>query len=364
MSAAAARRGQLYGVILAGGRGTRFWPLSRRETPKQLLNVVGERSLLQQTVERLRPLIPPERIWVLTSELLRRRVILQLPEVPRRQVVAEPVQRNTGPAIALAAKLVNDADPQAVIGIFPSDHAIGRPAVYLQTLRKAARAARAGKLIVLGIPPAWPETGYGYIELPAGAKAGANDALKVVSFREKPQLPAAKRFVKAGNFYWNSGQFLWRTSAILEAIGRYMPATAEAIGKLAPAASRGFTRSLREQYPRCENLSIDYGVLEKAENIAGFACEDFGWNDVGSWEAVYRLLSKDPAGNVARSEMIQLDSAANYVDAGKKLVALVGVRNLVVVDTPGALLICGRDEAQKVSRMVQLLEEAGREELL
>lgn len=363
MSAAAAK-GQLYGVILAGGRGTRFWPLSRRKNPKQLLNVVGERSLLQQTVERLRPLIPAERIWILTSELLRRRVVEQLPEVPRRQIIAEPVQRNTAPAIALAARLVNDTDPQAVIGIFPSDHAISRPAVYLKALRRAARAARGGELIVLGIPPAWPETGYGYIELPAGTKAGSGDAVKVVSFREKPQLAAAQRFVRAGNFYWNSGQFLWRAGTILEAIARHMPATAEAIAKVAPVLARGFTRSLREQYPYCEDLSIDYGVLEKAGNISGFACENFGWNDVGSWEAVYQLLSKDGAGNVARSEMIQIDAAFNYVDARKKLVALVGVRDLVVVDTPDALLICKRDEAQKVSKLVQLLERAGREGLL
>lgn len=361
---AAAVKGQLHGVILAGGRGTRFWPLSRRRNPKQLLNVVGAGSLLQQTVERLRPVIPPERIWILTSELLRRRIVSQLPEVPRRQIIAEPVQRNTAPAIALAAKLVNDRDPEAVIGIFPSDHAISRPAVYLRTLRRAARAARGGELIVLGIPPAWPETGYGYIELPAGTKQGSGDALKVVSFREKPELAAAKRYVNAGNFYWNSGQFLWRTRTILDAIARYMPAAAAAIGKVAPVSSRSFARSLREQYPRCENISIDYGVLEKANNIAGFACEDFGWNDVGSWEAVYQLLSKDRAGNVTRSEIVQIGAASNYVDARKKLVALVGVRDLVVVDTPGALLICKRDEAQKVSKVVQLLEGAGREDLL
>ena len=363
MSVAAAK-GQLYGVILAGGRGTRFWPLSRRRNPKQLLNVVGDESLLQQTVERLRPLIPPERIWILTSELLRRRIIWQLPEVPRRQIIAEPVQRNTAPAIALAAKLVNDNDPEAVIGIFPSDHSISRPAVYLRTLRRAARAAQKGELIVLGIPPAWPETGYGYIELPADAKAGGGDAVKVVSFREKPHLAAAKRYVNSGNFYWNTGQFLWRTTTILDAIARHMPATAKAIGNIAPAASRDFARSLKAQYPRCENLSIDYGVLEKAKNISGFACQDFGWNDVGSWEAVYQVLAKDRAGNVARSELIALDASANYVDGRKKLVALVGVRDLVVVDTPGALLICHRDRAQQVSKIVRILEEAGREELL
>ena len=363
MSAPAAK-GQLYGVILAGGRGTRFWPLSRRKNPKQLLNVVGDRSLLQQTVDRLRPVIPPERIWIVTSEPLRRRIVSQLPEVPRRQIIAEPVQRNTAPAIALAAKLVNDTDPEAVIGIFPSDHAISRPTVYLKTLRKAARAARGGELIVLGIPPAWPETGYGYIELPAGARKGSGDAVKVVSFREKPELARAKRFVKAGNFFWNSGQFLWRTSTILDAIARHMPDTLEAIAKVAPLSSRRFAGTLREQYPRCENLSIDYGVLEKAGNISGLACEDFGWNDVGSWEAVYQLLSKDRSGNVARSELIQLDAASNYVDARKKLVALVGVRDLVVVDTPDALLICNRDEAQRVSKVVQLLEGAGRGDLL
>jgi len=287
-----------------------------------------------------------------------------LPEVPRRQIVAEPVQRNTGPAIALAAKLVSVTDPDAVIGIFPSDHAIGRPAVYRKALRTAACAARGRGLIVLGIPPAWPETGYGYIELPPGTQVGTSEPVAVVRFREKPGLAAAKRFVKAGNFYWNSGQFLWLASTILEAVDRFMPLTADAIRQVAPVTSSRFVRSLRQHYPRCENLSIDYGVLEKADNIYGFACEDFAWNDVGSWEAVYQLLARGRAANVARSEVLQINAGANYVDARKKLVALVGVSGLVVVDTADALLICRRDEAQKVSRLVEELEQSGREELL
>jgi mannose-1-phosphate guanylyltransferase len=364
MKAGSRQLDHFHAVILAGGRGTRFWPRSRKARPKQLLPFIGEQSLLRQTVDRLRALAPAERVWVLTSKQLRRQIQKELPEVPRRQVVAEPEQRNTGPAIALAARLLLDQDPQAIMGVFPSDHFISKPAPFAACARQAVRAAARGDLVVLGLQPQWPETGYGYIEFPRSTVCGATSPVPVVRFREKPALAQAKRFVRAGHFYWNSGMFTWRAAAIWEAVKRFMPTTAAEVAQIAPAQSRRLRASLAEHYPRCENVSIDYGVLEKAENIVGFACEDFGWNDVGSWEAVYQLLPKDREGNVARNPMLLEEARGNYVDAPGKLVAMVGLNDLIVVDTADALLICPRRQAQVVSSVVKALEKAGLEKLL
>jgi mannose-1-phosphate guanylyltransferase len=363
MTALSAQDGHRHAVILAGGRGTRFWPRSRRRLPKQLLPVVGETSLLQQTVERLAPLVPPERIWILTNQILREQTLRQVPGIPPRQVIAEPVQRNTGPAIALAAHLIRSQDPQAVMGVFPSDHFISQPRVFLKLLERAFRAAAKEHLIVLGIRPRWPETGYGYIEFPKG-KLTAAAPCNVVRFREKPNLAAARRFVKAGHFFWNSGMFLWRADVIARAIADNMPQTAAVIAEIPPVASSNFSAALAGRYPACQDLSIDYGVLERAGNIRGFACPDFGWNDLGSWQAVYDLMPKDEFGNVRRSPAVLGDESGNYIDAPGKLVALIGVHDLIVVDTPDALLVCPRSQAQKVSALVKALEAEGLEDLL
>src|SRR5271167_3842773 len=198
----------LYGLILAGGRGTRFWPRSRRANAKQVLKFFGERSLIQQTVDRLRPVLPPERIWILTNDYLRAEIVKQLPEVPKKQILAEPAQRNTAPAIGLAAHILQSIDPEAVMGVFPSDALIARPRDYQRLLKPAFRAAREGKIVVLGIQPRWAETGYGYIELPGGIRPGSAP-VDVVNFREKPDAARAKEFVDAGNVYWNAGMFFW-----------------------------------------------------------------------------------------------------------------------------------------------------------
>lgn len=352
-----------YGLILAGGRGTRFWPRSRRRTAKQVLNVVGERSLIQATVDRLSAVIPPERLWVLTNSYLRDEIVRQLPEIPAAQILAEPAQRNTGPAIGLAAHLLHSRDSEAVMGVFPADHVIGRPARYRQLVRSALRAVRSGQIAVLGIPPRWPETGYGYIEFPRGAQPGLKP-VQVRSFREKPDAATARRYLKAGNFYWNAGMFFWRTSTLLDALRRYLPKTATLLASLPPFDDPHFSARLEQVFPRCENISIDYAVLEKAANVVGIPCDEIGWNDVGSWNAVYELLPRDLHGNVTGSEAICQDSRGNYVDARGKMVALLGVENLVVVDTPDALLIASRDRAQQVGEIVKILESRKREDLL
>jgi mannose-1-phosphate guanylyltransferase len=353
-----------YGLILAGGRGTRFWPRSRKRSAKQVLNVVGERSLIQATVDRLAPMIPPERLWVLTNDHLRETIVKQLPEIPKRQILAEPAQRNTAPAIGLAAQILHGIDPRAVMGVFPSDHVIAREPAYRAAVRIALKGASQGRLMVVGIEPRWPETGYGYIKFPQGTKAGADGALKVHGFVEKPDLPKARRYVKAGNFYWNSGMFFWPTGLLLEELRRHLPRTATLLASLPAFGSRRFASALESAFPLCDNISIDFGVMEKAATVYGVAAGDFGWNDVGSWNAVYELLERDAQGNSIELESIVLDSHNNFVDARGKLVALVGVRDLIVVDTPDALLVASRDCAQKVGDVVKALEKRERHDLL
>jgi mannose-1-phosphate guanylyltransferase len=354
----------VHGLILAGGRGTRFWPKSRKSSAKQVLKLFGDRSLIQQTVDRLRPVLPPERVWILTNGHLRDEIVRQLPEVPKRQILAEPAQRNTAPAIGLAAQILHGLDPESIMGVFPADHVIGKPRPYIRLLKAALQAAQRGKIVVLGIEPRWPETGYGYIEFPKSVKAGGMNALAVQRFREKPDAATAARFLRAGNFYWNAGMFFWRTSVLLDSLRQHLPKTASLLASLPPFGSRRFAAGLEAVFPKCENISIDYAVLERASNVVGLPAGDIAWNDVGSWNAVYELHTRDRAGNALRTHALIEDSQGNYIDAGKKLVALLGVKDLIVVDTPDALLIADRGRAQQVGDLVKLLEKAGHNHLL
>jgi mannose-1-phosphate guanylyltransferase len=348
----------LYGLILAGGRGTRFWPRSRRANAKQVLKFFGDRSLIQQTVDRLRPVLPSERIWILTNDHLRAEIVKQLPEVPKKQILAEPAQRNTAPAIGLAAHILQSIDPQAVMGVFPADHVIGKPRDYVKLIRPAFKAAKEGKIVVLGIEPRWAETGYGYIEM-------SNLQGPVASFREKPDAATAEQFLKAGNFYWNAGMFFWKTSVLLDELRKYLPKTATLLAGLPAFSHRQFAARMAEVFPRCENISIDYAVLEHAKNVVGIPAGDIGWNDVGSWNAVYELHRRDAQGNAVRGDALLLDSGGNYVDAAKsKLIALLGVHDLIVVDTLDALLIADRSRAQQVGDLVKQLEKEKRDNLL
>jgi mannose-1-phosphate guanylyltransferase len=348
---------------MAGGRGTRFWPRSRKRNAKQVLRFFGERSLIQQTVDRLSAVIPPENLWVITNDYLQREIRRQLPEVPKRQIIAEPAQRNTAPCIGLAAHILAQFDPAAVMGVFPADHLILKEARFRNFVKAAFRAAETHNVVVLGIQPRWAETGYGYIEFPKNVQAGGNAAIAVTSFREKPDPRTAKRFVERGHFFWNAGMFFWKASAVLELMRQHQPKTAALLAGLPPVESRNFAKKLAEAYPLCDNISVDYAIIEKERQVVGLPLDDIGWNDVGSWDAVYELAAKDANGNAARGELMAEKSSGNYVDA-QKLVALVGVENLVIVETPDALLVASRNSAQDVSQIVKWLEAQGREDLL
>ena len=352
-----------YALIMAGGRGTRFWPRSRKRNAKQVLRFFGERSLIQQAVDRLEGVIPPENIWVLTNDFLQEKIRKQLPDIPKKQILAEPSQQNTAPCIALAAHILAELSPEAVMGVFPADHLILKEGRFRRFVKAAYKAAEKNDVVVLGIQPRWAETGYGYIEFPQEVAPGRFETAAVSSFREKPDEKTAKQFLQAGHFFWNAGMFFWKAATVLELMRQHQPKTATLLASLPSFKNKKFTKKLQETYPLCDNISIDYAVIEKAQNVAGIALDDIGWNDVGSWEAVYELTDKDGNGNASQGEIIAENSRGNYVSADKP-VALVGVENLVIVDTPDALLVANRARSQEVSKIVKHLDAQKREELL
>jgi mannose-1-phosphate guanylyltransferase len=355
-----------YPVILAGGRGTRFWPLSRKRRAKQLLALDGKHTMIQQTVTRLLPLAPASRFWVITNNDLRPAIMRQLRKLRPPQIVPEPAGRNTAPAIGLAAFLLLRHDPDAVLGLFPSDHVIAKPDEFRATLTRGIEIAAAGEnTIVLGIRPTRPETGYGYIEAGAPDQQGA---LRVRRFTEKPDLARARQFVGAGNYFWNSGMFLWRAATLANALREHLPKTASILEKIASAyGTRKFAETFRKLYPKCENISVDYAVLEprsaKGEVESRIFClpSDFGWNDLGSWTALHEhhVAKSQPSNGslVNAAGSFALNARNNYVHAPGKFVAVVGVDNLVIVETEDALLITTLDQSQDVGKVVKHLDE-------
>ena len=367
-----------YPVILAGGRGTRFWPLSRKRRAKQLLALDGKQTMIQQTVARLASMAAPSRFWIITNDDLRPAILRQLPKLHAKQIIAEPAGRNTAPAIGLAAFLLLRHDPDAVLGLFPSDHVIADPVQYRATLAKGIEIAAAGEnIVVLGIRPTRPETGYGYIEAgapeAASPKAGALEhqgalPLRVRRFTEKPDLGLARQFLDAGNYFWNSGMFLWRAHTLADALREHLPNTAPLLEKIAAAyGTRKFAETFRKLYPKCENISVDYAILEprsaKGEAQSRIFClpSDFGWNDLGSWTALHEhhvAKAKLGGGNpVSAFGSFSLNAKNNYVHVLGKFVALVGVSNLVIVETEDALLITTLDQSQDVGKVVKHLDE-------
>ncbi len=363
-------------VILAGGSGTRFWPRSRRARAKQVLALDGERSMIQQTVERLKPLAPHSKAWIITNEYLAGEISEQLPGLPESHIVREPVARNTAPACGLAAFIIERENPEAVLGVFPSDHVIADEPRFLKALQKAIAIAGTGdNIIVMGIEPSRAETGYGYIETGDLTKDG--EALHVRRFIEKPNQMRAEEFVAAGNYYWNSGMFVWSARTLANAVREHLPETAPLLETIAAAhGTPEFDKVFRDLYAKCENISVDYAVLEprsaKGEHISHLYClpAEFSWNDLGSWASLYEYqidsrLRGDGDGNVSETDgHMAIDATNNYIFSPRKFVALVGVENLVIVDTEDALLIAHRDHSQDVGKIVKELSLTGRSELI
>src|SRR5438034_11740240 len=357
---------KFYAIILAGGRGTRFWPLSRKRRAKQLLALDGKQTMIQQTVSRLLPLASLKRFWVITNEDLQREIARQLPRLAKPQIIAEPIGRNTAPAIGLAAFILSRTDPDAVIGMFPADHVIADENRFRQTLSEGIRIATVGEnIVVLGIRPTRPETGYGYIE--AGASFQGH-ALRVRRFTEKPDAERAAGFLAAGNYFWNSGMFLWSARTLVDALHEHLPKTAQVLEQIAHAfGTRKFAATFRRLYPKCENISVDYAILEprsaKGEQYSNIYClrADFGWNDLGSWTALHEhQISKQtqPDGNLISAQGIfTLNASGNYIYAPGKFVAVVGINDAVVVETEDALLVTTRANAQDVGKVVKHLDE-------
>ncbi len=336
-----------------------------------LLPLNSDKSMIQETVERLSPLAPNGKFWIITNEDLREPILEQLPALSSGHVLAEPAGRNTAPAIGLAAFILERVDPEAIIGMFPSDHVIFEEKQFLENVVRAATIAASGpNIVVMGIQPTRPETGYGYIE--AGAASG-DGALRVVRFTEKPDLDTARQFVAARNFYWNSGMFVWGARTLADALREHLPKTAIVLEQIAASyGTAAFDETFAALYPTCENISIDYALLEprsrKGEGKSGIYCipAAFGWNDLGSWTALYEHRTANQAGQpnvISAARKFELDASGNFVHS-KKFVAVVGVKDLVVVETDDALLITTRDKAQDVGKVVAYLDKENLKDLV
>lgn len=353
----------MYIVILAGGSGTRFWPLSRVARPKQLISITGDRSMLQRTVERVLPL-NPKRILIITNHLQAdetERQMQRYESVPI-DVIAEPAARNTAPAIGLAAALIAAHDPSGIMAVLPADHFIKNEKALRDTLLFASQAARNGFLVTLGIMPSRPETGYGYIE--ALMDGGPEGPFPVRRFVEKPPLAEAMRYLEEGNFFWNSGMFIWRADTILEEMGTFMPDLHRKLVQLIPAGQppdhAGLKQPIAALYQDIESVSIDYGIMEKSSRVQMVPVE-MGWSDVGSWSALPEVIEPDGAGTVCVNAAghIAVDSSGCLIYADGRMVATVGVHNIVIVSTPDAILVCDRERCQDVKKVVEQLGAEG-----
>ena len=356
----------LYALIMAGGGGTRLWPLSRRAHPKQTLRLFGERTMFQLAVDRLRPLLPMARIFVVTAAEQVGPLAAQVPDLPRENFIIEPMGRGTAPCIGLSALHLRRRDPEAVMAVLTADHFIRREATFREALLAAAQVAEEGYLVTLGIEPTYPATGYGYIERGALLEeVGGFPVYRVAQFREKPDAATAMAFLADGRYSWNSGMFIWKVSRILDEMRRLMPDLGATLAELSAALEAGnYEARLSHLWPQVRKETIDYGVMERAQRVAVLPVE-MGWSDVGSWAAVMALHEADEAGNVSLGEHLAVATERTMVFAeGKRLIATVGVRDLIIVDTPDALLVTTPEASQQVREVVRRLREHGREDVL
>lgn len=359
-------------LIMAGGRGERFWPKSRRNLPKQFLSLTEDsRTMIQLTVERIAPLVALDDVFVATNESYKPLVRGQLPGLPEKNILCEPVGRNTAPCIGLGAAHVQKKYTDAVMIVLPSDHLIKNNSLFAQTLKNAVSLAEQGEnLVTVGITPEHPETGYGYIKFDSEKNADFG-AFRVERFVEKPDLEKAKEYVASGEYLWNSGMFVWKAGTILERIKEFSPDTHSGLMKIKDSIGSGdYEKILRETFSAFTSESIDYAVMEKTakpsvKNTAVFTIPGaFGWDDVGSWLALERLRRADESGSVVEGNVVAVDSSCNIIQGGKKLIAAVGVKDMIIVDTEDAILICQKQSAGRIKGVLETLQKEARTEYL
>ncbi|MFD2169011.1 mannose-1-phosphate guanylyltransferase [Tumebacillus lipolyticus] len=356
----------LYAVILAGGVGSRFWPKSSAANPKQFLQIFGDKSLLQTTAGRVRPLIRQDCIYVVTNDRYFDKIREQLPELPPENLIIEPEARETAAGIGLAAVKLARRDPQAVMAVLPSDHFIGSEQDFRRCLSWAAEFARNHKMLVtFGIRPTEPKTGYGYIKMD---RLLVNDngrrAYHVAEFTEKPDFERALRFLQAGKYLWNSGMFVWRAQEILQAYRRHMPDMYQHLAQIYEILGSAEEQEvIRETYAKMQKLSVDYAIMEKAENVAVIPA-DFAWDDVGSWRSVERFLSHDNAGNIVNGLHVGIDTSRSIIESEDLLIATIGVRDLLIVQSDRAILVADKERDQEIKDLVRRIEKRNLREFL
>jgi mannose-1-phosphate guanylyltransferase len=358
-----------YAVIMAGGGGTRLWPLSRRDRPKQMLNLGSDRSLFQVAVDRLEGVFPPERILVMTVEEQVPALQEQVPGIPGENFLLETMPRGTASVVGYAAAVLEQKHPGSVMAVLTADHIIGNLGLFRQLLEAAYQTAGEGYLVTLGLTPTYPATGYGYIKQ-GGAlgKMAGLEVFEVEQFTEKPDLAEAERMLEAGTYSWNSGMFIWRTDVIREEISRQMPDLSSQLALIKEAWDTAEREStIRRIWPQIQPQTIDFGIMENANQVAVIPAQDLRWNDVGSWEALFDLLPVDEEGNICQGgEHISLGTSGTiiYNQDNPRPVVTIGANDLIIVDTGDILLVCSRDQAQQVREAVKTLREAGRKELI
>ena len=351
------KKENLYAIILAGGAGTRFWPMSRAKMPKQFLNIIGPKTFLQMTLARIQSKISPKNIFIVTSAMYARQIKSQIAafKIPSSNILFEPEGKNTAPAICWATAHIHKINPRAIEVILPSDHLIKDEKKFLKILDQGFHWASRQYLVTLGIVPLRPETGYGYLKTEK-IKSVPGGIFAVKKFTEKPSLLKAKQFLRSKNYLWNSGMFVWESRTILEEFKKYLPSMYQSLST-APGGLR-----LKKIWKNVQSISIDYGILEKAHHVVAIPA-DIGWSDLGSWEALKEILPSDQNRNVLKGDVLALDCANTMIFADRRLIASVGLKNLMIIDTPDVLLVCPKDRSQDVKAIVTKLKMKNRPEV-
>lgn len=353
-------------LIMAGGRGERFWPMSRKSMPKQFLSLTGtDQTMIQNTVERILPLVAMEDIYIATNREYRDLIRKQLPEIPEGNILCEPMAKNTAPCIGWGAVTIRKKYGDAMMIVLPSDHLVQQQTLFRRVLKNAVRTAEeTGGLVTLGISPKTPDTGYGYIQYDTEEGTGFESAFRVKRFVEKPNLETAKAYLASGEYLWNSGMFIWKASSILKEMEEKLPGNYELLEKIEKAiGTEAEEETVESAFAQMQSISIDYGVMEKAENVYVLP-SSFGWDDVGSWLAVGRINPGNDMGNVIKGDIVSVNTARCIVQGGKKMIAMVGMEDTIVVDTEDALLVCAKDSAGDIKKVLEVLRAVNRTELL